>query len=91
VSPFGLLDISSFFSSASDYILSHTNVTFGPNDVSQNVTLLAVDDDIVEYDELLTMSITIPDQLMDIGILLGDVNMTTINITDNDSENYMFI
>jgi len=43
----------------------------------------------VEYDELLTMSIMIPDQLMDIGILLGDVNMTTINITDNDSENYM--
>jgi len=74
------------FSSASDYILSHTNIKFGPNDTSQNVTLLAVDDDIVEYDELLTMSIMIPDQLMDIGFLLGDVNITTINITDNDSE-----
>ena len=75
------------YSAASDYNLSHTNVTFGPNDTSQNVTLLAVDDDIVEYDELLTMSIMIPDQLMDIGVLLGDVNMTTVNITDNDSEN----
>ena len=72
-----------------DYILSRTNVTFGPNDTSQNVTLLVVDDDIVEYDELLTMSIMIPDQLMGIGILLGDINMTTINITDNDGRNYM--
>ena len=72
--------------SASDYRLSHTNVTFGPNDTSQIVTLLAVDDDIVEYDELLTLSIMIPDQLMKIGVLLGDVNMTTVNITDNDSE-----
>ena len=70
-----------------DYILSRTNVIFGPNDTSQNVTLLAVDDDIVEYDELLTMSIMIPDQLMDIGVLPGGVTMTTINITDNDSEN----
>ena len=49
--------------------------------------LLAVDDDILEYDELLTMTIMIPDQLMKIGVLLGDVNITTVNITDNDSEN----
>jgi len=53
------------------------------------VILLAVDDDILEYDELLTMTIMIPDQLMKIGVLLGDVNMTTVNITDNDSKNYL--
>ena len=60
-------------------------MSFGPNETSQNVTVLAIDDDIAEFEESFSLSIKISNQLKDIGVLPRNVN-TTINITDNDSE-----
>ena len=59
---------------------------FGPDDTSKSITLLAVDDDILEYNESLTVSFNNTDQLLDIGVLVGD-NMTVV-IVDNDSKNW---
>ena len=62
-----------------------STVNFGPNETSQNVTVFTIDDNITEFQESLSLSIKLSNQLKDIGVLLRNVN-TTINITDNDSE-----
>lgn len=62
-----------------------SNVSFGPNDTSQNVTVFTIDDDVAEYPESFSLSIKISNQLKNIGILPENV-ITTVNITDNDSE-----
>ena len=69
----------------SDYYVLQSNVTFGPNDTSQNVTVFTVDDEVVEYPESFSLSIIISDQLKNIGIIPRDI-ITTINITDDDSK-----
>ena len=58
---------------------------FGPNDTSRSITLLANDDDILEYNESFTVSFNNTDELLDIGISVGD-NMTVM-IIDNDGIN----
>ena len=63
-------------------------IMFGPNDTSRNITLVANDDDILEYNESFTVSFNNADELLDIGILVGD-NMT-VTIIDNDGT-YTFI
>ena len=62
-----------------------SNVTFGPNDTSQNVTVFTIDDEVAEYRESFSLSIIISDQLKNIGIIPRNV-ITTINITDDDSK-----
>ena len=62
-----------------------SNVTFGPNDISQNVTVFTADDEVAEYPESFSLSIIISDQLKNIGIIPRNA-ITTINITDDDSK-----
>ena len=62
-----------------------SNVTFGPNDTSQNVTVFTVDDEIAEYPESFSLNIIISNQLKNFGIIPRDI-ITTINITDDDSK-----
>ena len=60
-------------------------MSFGPNDISQNVTVFTIDDDIAEFQESFTLNIKISNQLKDIGVIPRNT-ITTISITDNDSK-----
>ena len=60
-------------------------MNFGPNDRSKNVTVFTIDDDIVEFQELFSLSIKISDELKDVGVIPRNIN-TVMNIIDNDSE-----
>ena len=60
-------------------------MSFGPNDISQNVTVFTIDDDIAEFQESFTLNIKISNQLKDIGVIPRNM-ITTISITDNDSK-----
>ena len=62
-----------------------SNVTFGPNDTSQNVTVFTVDDEVVEYPKSFSLNIIISDQLKNIGIIPRSTSVT-INIIDNDGK-----
>ena len=60
-------------------------MNFGPNDRCKNVTVFTIDDDIVEFQELFSLSIKISDELKDVGVIPRNIN-TVMNIIDNDSE-----
>ena len=60
-------------------------MSFGPNDRSENVTVFTIDDNIVEFQELFSLSIKISDELKDVGVIPRNIN-TVMNIIDNDSE-----
>ena len=73
------------FISEADYFVLQFTVSFGPDETSQNLTVFTIDDDIAEFQESLSLNIKISNQLKDIGVLPRNF-ITTINITDNDSE-----
>ena len=60
-------------------------MNFGPNDRSKNVTVFTIDDNIVEFQELFSLSIKISDELKDVGVIPRNIN-TVMNIIDNDSK-----
>ena len=60
-------------------------MSFGPNDRSKNVTVFTIDDNIVEFQELFSLSIKISDELKDVGVIPSNIN-TVMNIIDNDSK-----
>ena len=68
-----------------DYSLPQT-VRFGSNETVQNIILEANDDDVVEYDEVLTLNIKITNDLMEIGILPGTFNKMNATIIETDSK-----
>ena len=68
-----------------DYFVLRSTVNFGPNDRSKNVTVFTIDDNIVEFQELFSLSIKISDELKDVGVIPRNIN-TVMNIIDNDSE-----
>ena len=70
----------------SDFALLQSVINFGPTDTSQTISVLAIDDDILEYIETFTIGIVIADDLSEIGVLPGENNITSVNIRDNDSE-----
>jgi len=72
-----------------DYSLPQT-VRFGPNETVQNIILEANDDDVVEYDEVLTLNINITNDLMEIGILPGTFNKMNATIIETDGKS-MFL
>lgn len=65
-------------------------ITFGPNDTSKNITLITNDDDMLEHNESFTVSFNNADELLDIGVLVGD-NMTVMIIDDDGMYVYVFI
>ena len=71
-----------------DYIILQSVINFGPTDTSQTISVLAVDDDILEYIEMFAMGIVIADHLSEIGILPGENNITSVSINDNDSKKF---
>ena len=66
-------------------------VKFGPNETIQNIILEAIDDDVVEYDEVLTLKIDITDELMEIGIMPGVLNEMTATIVETDGKSIFCI
>ncbi|XP_065911233.1 adhesion G-protein coupled receptor V1-like [Dysidea avara] len=68
----------------SDFALLQSVINFGPTDTSQTISVLAIDDDILEYIETFTIGIVIADDLSEIGVLPGENNITSVNIRDND-------
>lgn len=64
-------------------------ITFGPNDTSKNITLITNDDDMLEHNESFTVSFNNADELLDIGVLVGD-NMTVMIIDDDGTYVYVF-
>ena len=69
-----------------DFIILQSVINFGPTDTSQTISVLAVDDDVLEYMETFTMGIVIADDLSEIGVLPGENNITSVSIKDNDSK-----
>ena len=69
----------------SDLSIMPSMIMFGPNDTSRTITVVANDDDILEYNESFTVSFNNTDELLDIGVLVGE-NLT-VTIIDNDGTN----
>lgn len=72
--------------SGSDFSIFPSTLSFGPNDTSKRITIVAVDDNVLEYNESVAINFKNVDQLLDIGVLLGDINDMTIFIIDNDGK-----
>jgi len=69
-----------------DYALLQSIVNFGPTDTSQTISIITVDDEILEYIEIFKISIEISDGISEIGVLPGENNVTSVYIRDNDSK-----
>jgi uncharacterized protein (TIGR03118 family) len=69
-------------SQKSDYEIALGKLTFNPGETSKTFRILIVDDDFVEGDELINVALSNPTGA---GVGLGDPNMATVTIIDNDS------
>jgi uncharacterized protein (TIGR03118 family) len=68
-------------SQKSDYEIALAKVTFNPGETSKTVRVLIVDDNFVEGNETINLSLSNP---AGAGVGLGSPNAATLKITDND-------
>ena len=61
-------------------------VRFEPGETTASANINIIDDKILEYTELFNMTLGIPEQFMEYGVMLGKKLATVVEIYDNDGE-----
>ena len=67
--------------------LNYSEITFNPGQLVAVYNITITDDDILEYTENYTLSLSVPEKFTVIGVILGEQMTTTlITIYDNDGK-----
>ena len=59
---------------------------FGPNDTSSTIHIIITNDEVVEPREAFRISLSLPINSIELGILIGDPANAVVVILDDDSE-----
>jgi len=66
--------------------LRMTEAMFKPGDTTASANISVTDDEILEYTEFINVTLSISEQFMEYGIMLGEKSAAVVEIYDNDGE-----
>jgi len=59
---------------------------FEPGETTALANISIIDDEVLEYTELFNVTVSISEQFMEYGIMLGEKSATVVEINDNDGK-----